>query len=1078
MTGTSDLSAIAQKHTAVLQLAGYQTVFDICADGRTAFIRTLRGQISVEEARSVYRDARQRAAQLKTLYRAWQLRQEPVTGGLKKLASAPSAALHEALVRNIGGDGDFSDLIERSSEYADAASIQSLFSPGRYAAALYAAAIRLHDSGSALAIDTRRGDLKDLILSETTMNQEVSSLDILLEVLQAEPKNTLPGLAEAYFPMTLPYDDSLEQITAALAAQGRNLNGVWDTLADAQAQAFTPAEAGTLTSRAVRAASSEGGTFYLKAQGKMVYVTNDTLGNYVLAANLVLGEPYPHVKDSAVVALKLVRAADGKLYLGLSGSLNDFTHPLADVWLKGSNGQQNDRDGRFAVLTRAEGAKEGLNTNSHLAVTQEAQNDIIRLRTSRGYIGLSETGTGENLRNTLVLDAEKSDALTFTSSADEDGKAILPVVPLPPAPSLPPASPNPPTRTTLSLTPVSYQLMVNDALTESDIANHYGLSETSRSVGDLVTTLNVIDTFCEKTGLTFNQVLELTAQYSWDTSAAESQNRGRYQKYGQGSSGITTNKQYGANFLNSPNGSKNSLWVTPQAEGEPRLNLATSDNVTGLAGNAEKLIRLRNTTGLSFRELDWIIVNASRALGYETPTLDANVLRAIAAAVDLQQRYGLSPDTFTAFIGAVNPYAADQEKSLYETLFTSPDGTFTQPLSGTILANGDAGYVQQRAALCAATGVTDDELSRILKYCGLKTGDVFDEEVAGRILRFGAIARLLGITFAQMEALCRLTDGDIPLVRLGAPAGGGLPAIDLIASLEQVMAWVEENGLTLIQVQAMVSDNYSGTATAEMFTFLQNVYHSVNGNDPATRTGEMGDALRQKVLRALGGGFGVKTGVMAAVSDWLSAVAGVHLADYWTGIADFFTQENATVESLQQSAGDLVENTQRLSQLVLVARWLELSEQDLTVLTDHPEQLDATLSAVPSPDLPLLLLLTRFKRWQTQVTASRDEALRLLPLLADWTPDASAVVNTIATLHDYPADTVKAMSDLLFTVGKYPTDFAGLWQLLTWLRTGKTLNVGTPTLNDLLTMLRSDESAEEPILLARVASTLSAGLSR
>lgn len=35
----------------------------------------------------------------------------------------------EILQRNLAGDGDFSDLMSRSTEYADAASIQSLFSP-------------------------------------------------------------------------------------------------------------------------------------------------------------------------------------------------------------------------------------------------------------------------------------------------------------------------------------------------------------------------------------------------------------------------------------------------------------------------------------------------------------------------------------------------------------------------------------------------------------------------------------------------------------------------------------------------------------------------------------------------------------------------------------------------------------------------------------------------------------------------------------------------------------------------------------------------------------------------------------
>jgi hypothetical protein len=133
------------------------------------------------------------------------------------------------LLRNIGGDGDFSELMERSSVYADAASVQSLFSPGRYAASLYRVAKTLHPEDSELHIDKRRPDLKALILSEATVHQEVTSLDILLNVLQVETSNTLDNLSEAYFPMALPYDDRLQQIDTAMRAQGRSLNGVWRT---------------------------------------------------------------------------------------------------------------------------------------------------------------------------------------------------------------------------------------------------------------------------------------------------------------------------------------------------------------------------------------------------------------------------------------------------------------------------------------------------------------------------------------------------------------------------------------------------------------------------------------------------------------------------------------------------------------------------------------------------------------------------------------------------------------------------------------------------------------------------------
>ncbi|HIH1547966.1 TPA: Tc toxin subunit A [Salmonella enterica] len=1086
MSSTLHLTAIGQKHQTALHQAGYQSVFDICTRSRDAFVRSL-SDVPVRDARGIYREARQRAGQLKSLYRAWQLRQEPVMSRLKKLSAAPSTALHDALVRNIGGDGDLSDLMTRSSDYADAASIQSLFSPGRYAASLYAVAKQLHDDADALAIDTRRPDLKDLLLSETTMNQEVTSLDILLDVLQAEPQNTLDSLSGAYFPMTLPYDDKLTQISAALTAQDRTLNGVWDTLTDAQASAFAgDGQSARRQTKRGSAGAIDGADFYLKANDQMIYLADPVaVAAQTILAHMTLGKP--SANNVTVAHLKLTRL-DGALYLGVADDVVIGDTSLRGCYLTGNSGESTDTDGKYVGMLNPNGG--GLQARKHLAVTRSVNTDgSVYLQTTKGYIGYAsgDAGHGNNWENALTLDAAKGDALPFTFWEDDAGTVATPGV-LPPD-----TTPNPPARTTLNLTPLSYQLMAATDLTEDDIRNHYGLPDaTTRDGTKLADTLNELLTFCEKTGLTFNELLDLTAQVSWADSAGSLENKGRWQKMGATD---TTNKEYGAAFLNSssPDGN-NSLWVYPDSStAEPRLNFANQD-VVGLAGNAEKLIRLRNTTGMTFEMLDWLIVQASQAAGYGAYTLDSVTLNALATCVDLTQRYGISENAFASLTGAVNPYAADQEKSFYETLFTSQDGTFTQPLDSEAIilsesdsdADAHAAYLQQRAVFCQAAGVTDDELTRILGYCGLKPGDTFSELVAGQIYRFGAIPRMLGMTFAQAELLWQLMAGgnDTLLTQLGVARN--LSAIDLIHRTEQVLDWMSDNDLTLIQVQAMVSNAYSGTATAEMFTFLQNVYNGVKSLSDDARDGGL--------LRALAGGFSLKNNVMKAASDWLAAChpasnkigpkaasSSYTLDDYWARISSVFKVADPTIDSLQDET-DLVKWTQQLSQLVLVTRWLNLSEQDLALLSspDTLKQLDGTLSAVKQPDLALLLLLTRFKRWQSQVTTTVDEALRLLPVLADATSEPDDVAGKIAALHNVNQDTVSAMNTLLFGGGDrpYPASFAQLYTLLTWLRTGQALNAGTASLHDLLTMAQSDAGAEDPALIARVADALAAGLSQ
>ncbi|MCG3471477.1 Tc toxin subunit A [Xenorhabdus bovienii] len=197
--------------------AGYKNIFEIVSISRAAFVQSIPS-LPVNEAQAIYLQAHQRAENLKSLYRSWQLRHEPVIKRMGKLNTQSNApTLEKTLVDSIGRDGDFSDIMNRASQYADAASIQSLFSPGRYATALYKVARDLHTSSSSLHIDQRRPDLQSLALSETTMNQEITSLDVLLDILQKGSQD-INQLSTTFYPMTLPYDDDLSQINAALSA--------------------------------------------------------------------------------------------------------------------------------------------------------------------------------------------------------------------------------------------------------------------------------------------------------------------------------------------------------------------------------------------------------------------------------------------------------------------------------------------------------------------------------------------------------------------------------------------------------------------------------------------------------------------------------------------------------------------------------------------------------------------------------------------------------------------------------------------------------------------------------------------
>ncbi|MCG1039595.1 MULTISPECIES: Tc toxin subunit A [Burkholderiaceae] len=1073
--------------------AGYRNVFDIASTSRAAFVESIPS-LTAKDARAVYRQARQRADNLKALYRAWQLRQEPVIGKLAKLNTWPDApALKDALIRNIGGDGDFSDLIERASAYADAASIQSLFSPGRYAAALYRVASALHDTDSHLHIDQRRPDLKDLVLSETTMQQQVTSLDLLLQVLQSggEP---IDALSDRYFPMTLPYDDNLAQINAALSAQARTLNGLWDTLTDATAQAVSRQAFAFGAARRVGTVRADGdylpgNVFYLQAldgdKDPMVYLSQYTSGNGVSGAQLIKGNP-DHALAAIVAPLALSwSVAQHCYYLGVPDGTqmaDEPNHVLNGCFLRGNSSTNADQDGNFAQMASRSGGTEP-QSGFHLPITPipGRQKNQYYLKTDKGYVGVDTSGQS-NWKDALIVTAPWDKALLVAMRKDaeghpiEDGSTPFPEVVF--------EQPSPPARETLSLTPVSYQLMTNTELSETDIADHYGMEDVSlRSAGSLATTLNSIATFCEKTRLRFNQLLELTAQYAYDENGKESGARSRFLRFGKRDP-VRVN-EYGAAYLNGVLDDADAdparyLWV--QKDGK-NLNL-TDETVVELAGRAEKLVRLSNSTGLSFEALDWVIVNASRCVPehHNKPVLDKPVLEALAEYVRLKQRYGLDVNTFVTFIDAANPYAPDQVLSFYASAFRPADGGDAIALGTTVNYARDQQDALS-AICCKALGVTSDEFERIGSGCFGGAGQfTLDEHTAGQLYRFGAIPRLLGLTFAQAEVLWRLMAGgqDSLLEQLGQPQS--LVPLAMLSRTEKVLDWMASVGLNLFQLQGMVSTVWSGTATAEMFNFLKNVCDSVNpSSTAATRQAALDEALQQKVLRALAAGFNLKSNVMGGVTTWLEKITAnaenaFTLAGYWQAIQTRFSQTDVNLDDLQKDTG-LVQATQRLSQLVLIAQWLTLTEQDLQLLTSYPDRLVAGAVTVPAPDMTLLLTLSRFKQWQTQVVVSRDEAMRCFDQLnaQEMTFDAAAAL--IASLHKLDTKTVAQMSVSLLGKDTWPKSFDVLWQLLTWLRAGQALNVGTTTLEQLQTMMRADPSAEDRTLLAAVAQNLSAGIS-
>ncbi|XGA12897.1 DNRLRE domain-containing protein [Paenibacillus thiaminolyticus] len=676
--------------TAALQQSGYRTVFEIASEDLAEFQKN-NPEIPSSDAKEIYQLAVQRTDNLCMLYKAWQLHNDPVVQSLPKLsADTGLQGMREALERSLGGGADWGDLFpERSPEgYAEASSIQSLFSPGRYLTMLYKIARQLHSPDDKLHIDNRRPDLKSLILNTVNMNREVSSLDILLDVLQPDGSGTLTSLKDKYYPMTLPYDDDLAQINAVAEARSSNLLGIWDTLLDTQRTSILQNSAAIRkinkpqqSAYANQKASDDEPVlitreeFYLETGGVADTTPSPPTREMLsLTPNSfrLLVNPEPTAED--IANHYNVKTAIARAPVDLAAALNvvdDFClktglsfNELLDLTMqKDYESSGSEYKSRFVKF----GGEANVPVSTYGAVfltgTEETPMWVGKgAMISPAADAYVRNGTYADINygsaNGLVVKDDGSNGyvreayirfdLTGLSGAVEEAK--------------------------ISLTTIAKQLssLSNQAQLVSDNSwDEMKITWNNKPAGGAIIASWDVAEVGENVQIDVTRQVKDALAHGQDKLSFVIRSSANY-----GSLGDST-------YASREHPDK-ALRPSMEIKGAG-LNF-TADNVVALAGRAEKLVRLARSTGLSFEQLDWLIANASCAIiehGGEL-ILDRPVLGAVAEFTRLHKRYGITSDMFAAFIGEVNTYAEAGKDSFYQTIFSTADHSATLPLGASL----------------------------------------------------------------------------------------------------------------------------------------------------------------------------------------------------------------------------------------------------------------------------------------------------------------------------------------------------------------------------------------------------------
>lgn len=221
---------------------GYSSVFEVLREGPAAFLANAQQMpdqtMTDTEAGELFAQAQARAASLTRFYSQLSARCEPALKAVEKLEVAVASS---QMTRSLSTGGSYTSWFSQnaSAVFAHPDSAGSLFSPASYLTDLYRVAKPLHPSTSGLRLDIRRPDLGQLKLSDSNINEEISTLQLTLEVLEGSITGDVDELLRTKLhPINLPYNHAYEQIRQGMAVKKSNLPELWSVLGDFEGQAL------------------------------------------------------------------------------------------------------------------------------------------------------------------------------------------------------------------------------------------------------------------------------------------------------------------------------------------------------------------------------------------------------------------------------------------------------------------------------------------------------------------------------------------------------------------------------------------------------------------------------------------------------------------------------------------------------------------------------------------------------------------------------------------------------------------------------------------------------------------------
>ena len=821
--GTPD-AVVQQDFAALMTTLGYHSVFDIIRDSRATFVTRTRGRWAGDSG-TAYDNAVCYATQLVLLYRE----QETSSGQMQ-------ASTRRSGVRALVDIGPtYPNLFKENwDRFCKSGALEAKDSPAAYLTELYrwARAREAEGGPGKIPLDTRRPDLAGLRIDHASTFEAVPVLGIVNDVLMAsidryhaQTGNDQPiyaSLAQRRHPFLFPYDHQHRQITLWLGEMKTSLGELMLRLRPDLPPTGEPIDVSSPLGYALAALTGLApaqqrcaietpifSTFYLTAADLLA---TDRWRGPALATCLpwsdirrhayVVAPEQPEVQGPAEIDRELAStitvtfhpASGPGVPRTLNAILVETGKPKFEDYKALNNSVPIDTENRskFLVIGYLPGNNQGDPLPADGLYTSRF---ALRARTPAGV---------------LAPQARSFLELSFTLVVDTDQPAGF------------------------ALTPEQHAFF----------KTHYGIEIFDGEAAMLAD----VPTFLDRTGLSSELLDALIARgaYAPNVSAnclpANPLMLDPVVDINHRDVRFPYPRHYGASFVNGVgaavtddrlDGSLN--LQSEKTNGQTRWCLINTS--LDRYDRLQRMIRLQRWLGLSFAELDALLMASIRAEGEANlgMKLNANSVRTLGAFRYFSRKFRISAEEFAALLDEISPFSCGQATPLFDTVFNRPS-LFETPF---VLDHGefseqaeDEASQRTIAQLCVSLGLkpTPESYGRIAGQTKAALGLAAltrSLPTVSSLYRQARIARMFGLSPEDAQDVLQWLGGDayVRIVARGQlepvpepepesksktePPAKQEPAsvtrsvdiLDVLMQLDWAVGWLKDSGQTVESVQ-------------------------------------------------------------------------------------------------------------------------------------------------------------------------------------------------------------------------------------------------------------------------------------